>query len=393
VSTDTAWPDFLANCGVLATDIAQAAPHHRSFLAGSNAADPEAWRAATRARFLDLLHYQPPATDPAPELLGQVDHGDFVQESLTIATSPWTRVPLELLIPARPRGGRWPAPGIVGLHCHGGLFRWGREKLVAPADPATDHPALVRYRQELYGGQAFGNELARRGYVVAVIDAFYFGERRLLYPHGQWPEPFQAAEAALEPDSEEWLELLMQAHKDIQPRVAGAVYQAGATWPGIFLSDDRRTIDFLQSRAEVDGDRIGCVGLSVGGTRSGFLAAADERVKAAVAVGWLSGIGDWLPVGDWPHSMGWVHYVPGMFTEFDLPDVATLACPRSLLIYQGLRDTLFPTEASARALERVRQGFKLAGHPERFVGKMFDVPHTFNPAMQDEAFRWLDESL
>jgi hypothetical protein len=73
--------------------------------------------------------------------------------------------------------------------------------------------------------------------------------------------------------------------------------------------------------------------------------------------------------------------------------VATLASPRSLLIFQGLRDTLFPTQAAARALDRVRQGFERAGHPDRFVGKMFDVPHTFDPAMQSEAFRWLDDSL
>lgn len=388
------WPDFLANCGVFAAAIAGAARHDRSFVEERyQAGDLRAWLDETRARYLDLLHYAPPAADLAPEVVHREDYGDFTRETLWITTAPWSRIPCDILIPKRPRGGQWPAPAVVALHCHGGVFRWGREKVIASADPASDHPFMQRYRESMYGGRGYANELARRGYVVASIDAFYFGERRLRYAHGDWPEAYRAAEAALEPDSEQWLTLLNRAHQETQARVAGALFQAGVTWPGVFVSDDRRTIDYLQSRPEVDAQRIGCVGLSVGGYRSELLTAADERIRAAVAVGWLCGLGDLWPVGRWPNSMGWVHYIPGMYQELDLPDLTMLACPRPLLIMQGRKDRLFPPESSLQAFDRIGAAYAKAGVAERFTGRMFDVPHQFNLSMQEEAFDWLDRWL
>jgi dienelactone hydrolase len=391
MSSAAGWPDFLANPGVFAAAVAEAAPHERSFLSDRyQTADFERWAAETRARFVDLLHYAPPGCDPAPEVIERRDYGDFTRETLLLSTAPWSRVPCDVLVPKRPRGGRWPAPAIVGLHCHGGVFRWGREKIVAAADSESEHPVLRRYRQSLYGGRGYANELARRGYVVAVIDAFYFGERRLSYAHGEWPEAYRAAEAALEPESDEWLRLLDRTHQEVMPRVAGALFQAGVTWPGVFVWDDRKTIDYLQTRGEVDAERIGCVGLSVGGYRSALLAAADQRIKAAVTVGWMCGLGELWPIGRWMHSAGWVHYVPGMYWEMDLPDVASLTCPRGLLVMQGKQDRLFPPEGQQRALDHVSAVYAKAGHAERFAGRMFDVPHQFNLEMQEEAFAWLD---
>ena len=388
------WPDFLANCGTFARAAAAAAPHDRSFLADHyRASDLDAWLAETRARLVDLLHYAPAAGDLAPELESREDGHGFSRETVWISTSPWSRIRCELLLPTRPRDDRWPAPAIVALHCHGGWYRWGREKIVAPADPAADHPALVRYRQTNYGGRGYANELARRGYVVAVIDSFYFGERRLRWEHGAWPDPYRVEETALEPDTEEWLTLLNRAHWETQPRVAGALFQAGVTWPGVFAWDDRRTIDYLQSRPEVDPARIGCVGLSVGGYRSALLASVDVRIKAAVAVGWLCGLGDLWPVGRWPHSLGWVHYVPGLYQELDLPDAMALACPRALLVMQNRDDLHFPRAGMERAVARIAASYAKAGVDDRFRARIGDGGHEFNLAMQDEAFAWLDTQL
>ena len=392
VTTDSPFPDFLAAPGVFARAVAQAAPHHRSFLRPHfQPADFAGWSRETRARFVDLLHYAPPPTDLAPEIVARYDYPDFTRESLLISTAPWSRVPCDLLLPKRPRAS--PGPAIVALHCHGGAFRWGREKVLEAPDPESENPVLRRYRQTLYGGRAYANALARRGYVVAVIDAFYFGDRGLRYPHGDWPEARRAEEAALDPESEPWLKLLDRTHQETMPRVAGALYQAGATWPGVFVWDDRRTVDLLQSRPEVDPRRIGCVGLSVGGYRSALLAAADERIKAAITVGWMCGLGELWPIGRWMNSAGWVHYVPGLYHEMDLPDVASLTCPRALMVMQGKQDRLFPPEGQQRALDHVAAAYAKAGFAAHFTGRMFDVPHQFNLDMQDEAFTWLDRSL
>src|SRR4051794_12301520 len=194
MAAEASWPDFLANCGTFAAAVAAAAPRHRSFLDGHYAAgDLDAWLGETRPRFLDLLHYAPPPCDLAPEVTGRQDYGDFVRETLLISTAPWSRVPCDLLVPKRPRGGQWPAPAIVALHCHGGVFRWGREKIVAPADPAADHPALQRYRDTLYGGRAHAGELARRGYVVGGGDRLFLRRRAPGPPPPRPPPPPSAA--------------------------------------------------------------------------------------------------------------------------------------------------------------------------------------------------------
>jgi dienelactone hydrolase len=73
-----------------------------------------------------------------------------------------------------------------------------------------------------------------------------------------------------------------------EPLVGRTIYSAGFTWSGVMFTDDVRTVDYLITRPEVDPDRIGCVGLSVGGLRSCHLAALDDRIKAAVVVGWLA---------------------------------------------------------------------------------------------------------
>jgi hypothetical protein len=93
------------------------------------------------------------------------------------------------------------------------------------------------------------------------------------------------------------------------------------------------------------------------------------------------------------HSAGWVHYVPGMFQEMDLPDVAALACPRALMVMQGRQDRLFPPDGMQRALDHLGAAYAKAGCAGRFSGRMFDVPHQFNQAMQEEAFVWLDRWL
>ena len=357
------------------------------------AADVERWSAELRPRLIDLLHYAPPPVDLAPELLSREDHGDHVRERLTFATSPWSRVPCDLLIPKRPRDGAWPAPAVVALHCHSGVYRWGIEKIVEAADPAHEHPFLPSFRDRAYGGRGYANALARRGYVVAVIDAYYFGQRGLGYPHGQWPEPYRADEASLEPDTDPWLSLLTRAHREQQGRVAGAIFQAGATWPGLHVWDDRKTIDLLQSRPEVDPSRIGTVGLSVGGYRAAHLVAADERIRAAAVVGWMCSFAELWPLSAWPNTVGWMHYVPGLFPQLDLPDVALLACPRPLLVIQGSQDRLFPLDGVKRTLAHIRAGYEKAGAAERYASTIYDAPHRFDLAMQQEAFAWLDRWL
>src|SRR5213078_1547442 len=76
-----------------------------------------------------------------------------------------------------PKKGKRPLPAVVALHDHGGFYLWGKEKLVETED---EHPVVTDFKKRYYAGSSIATELVRRGYVVIVIDMFYWGERRML---------------------------------------------------------------------------------------------------------------------------------------------------------------------------------------------------------------------
>ena len=342
--------------------------------------DLAAWQATARAKVLEHLFYAPAPIAPAPVALRREDRGEYIQEDFTFQTTPDVRVPACLLIPA---GARRPAPGIVVLHCHGGFYVWGRDKVVARE---AEHPALREYKQELYAGKSIATELVRRGYVVLTIDMFYWGERRMLLdedpPSYRDPSRMTGEEIAA----------FNRRSQQAEQLVARSLFAAGITWPGVLLWDDLRSLDYLASRPEVDAERLGCVGLSVGGYRSFVLAALDPRIRAAVAVGWMSSFGAHIR-RHVVNSIGLTFHIVGLYRYLDLPDFAALIAPRPVLVINGSKDQLFPPEGVKTAFEKIEKCFAKAGVPERQRCRLYDAPHEFNLEMQSEAWEWLDRNL
>ncbi len=353
--------------------------HSDSFLAGRFATFPE-FQAAARATLLELLHYRPAPVDPSPEVLELVDCGEYTREKILFSTSPILRVPAYVLIPKNLKA---PAPAIVDLHSHGGMFLFGKEKVV---DLGTDnHPAMVPYHRENYEGRPTATALVRRGYVVITIDAFMFGERRILMDsnlEAGWNRANYSMETVRQ---------LNQICRSKESTLVKALILAGTTWPGIVFWDDVRTVDYLVSRPEVDPKRLGCVGVSMGGYRSLFLAALDPRIRAACVTGFMSTVSPMIRAHLDTHS--WIHFLPELHRHLDWPDVAALTAPRSLLVQQCSKDGLFPLSGMQESVETISTLFDRAGVRERFTGRFYDTPHQFNRMMQDDAFAWLDREL
>lgn len=336
-----------------------------------------AWKRKARGRLLDLLHYAPPKCDPRPELLERVDCGDYFRELVHFNTTPDIRVPAYVLIPKR---AKLPAPGIVALHDHGAYYFWGKEKLV---EFENEHPSLTAFKQQYYGGVSTASELARQGYVVIVIDMFYWGERRMLLEGD--PEDWRARPASI---TTERVKQFNQRASLSEPLVGRSIYAAGFTWPAVIFWDDVRTVDYLVTRPEVDAKRIGCVGLSVGGFRSCHLAALDDRIKAAVVVGWMTSFPHQLRK-QIVHTIGHTMLVPGLYQQMDYPDVAALAMPSALMVINGSKDTLFHPDGVSAAFEKLTACYQKAGRPEQLRLRLHDTPHEFNREMQAEAWAWL----
>jgi hypothetical protein len=129
----------------------------------------------------------------------------------------------------------------------------------------------------------------------------------------------------------------------------------------------------------------------MGGYRSMYLTALDERIRAGCVVGFMSTVRPMLRAHVDTHS--WVHFLPELHRHLDWPDLASLAAPRALLVQHCARDQLFPPAGMRAAVERIGAVYARAGIKDRFSGRFHDVPHRFTRAMQDEAFAWLDQQL
>jgi dienelactone hydrolase len=335
------------------------------------------WKKEARAKVLDLLHYTPERCDPAPEIVERIDQGEYIREKLYFNTTPVIRVPAYLLVPKR--GGK-RQPAIVALHDHGGFYLWGKEKLV---QTENEPPVLKKWRDDAYGGKSIAGVLAAMGYVVLVIDMFYWGERRMTLDDD--PADWRDRPPTI---SMERINAFNQRSSQNEQLVGRTIYSAGFTWPGIMFWDDIRSVDYLLTRPEVDPDRIGCVGLSVGGVRSAHLAALDPRIKAAVVVGWMTSVPAQLK-HHIRNTIGHTKVIPGLYRLMDYPDVAALAMPASLLVINGKKDGLFEPGGVNTAFEKLANCYKKAGIPERLKTRLYDSPHEFNTEMQEEAWDWL----
>jgi len=138
----------------------------------------------------------------------------------------------------------------------------------------------------------------------------------------------------------------------------------------------------------VDPNRIGCVGLSVGGLRSCHLAALDPRIKASVVVGWMASFPAQLK-SKIRNTIGHTKLVPGLYRYLDFPDVATLAIPSAMLVINGSKDGLFDLDGVRASFTKLQAAWTKAGVPERLRTHLYDTPHEFNAEMQSEAWSWL----
>lgn len=349
----------------------------------------DAWKTAARSVLRDRLGYQPTARPIGADLVRREERDGFSIEVVNIHATAAYSIPARVLVPAN-RTGRLPA--VLALHCHSGRYTWGHEKVLSsPGESAS----LTMFRNGTYA-RPWAEALVRRGYIVIAIDAFYFGARRLrveeIDPERVFPEVREALTLMRNTtaDSPAWITAVNKVCSFYEHHTAKTITATGATWTGLHVWDDLRSVDYLCSRTDVDPARIGCVGLSGGGFRTAMTIAADPRIKAACVTGWMTEFAHQLR-NHIRHT--WMVFTPGLYRSLDLPDAAALHAPGALLVQQCRRDTLYPLAGMQGAVDKLARIYAKAGRAEKFRGTFYDEPHSFQPPMQEEAFDWLDRWL
>ncbi|MEZ5399693.1 MAG: hypothetical protein R2729_08480 [Bryobacteraceae bacterium] len=346
--------------------------------------DLRAWRREARNRYLDALA-QPP-TGPAPR--AQVQHR-FEYDGLAIEHLQWQLPygpPTEAVF-LKPAGATGKLPGVIGLHDHGGNKYFGTRKITRIS--ADQHPLMKAHQDHYYGGAAWANELAKRGYAVLVHDAFTFASRRVRA--NDLPERIRPGLVERDPESEAEIKAYNSFAGGHEHLVAKSLFCAGSTWPGVFTGEDQRALDYLCSRPDVDATRVGCCGLSGGGLRTVYLTGADPRIRCSAAVGMMTTWRDYLLNKCYTHT--WMIYIPGLSRDLDYPEILGLNVPAPVMVLNNHEDQLFTVPEMEHADRILGEVYQKAEAADRYKMQFYPGPHKFDREMQRDAFAWFDKWL
>lgn len=270
----------------------------------------------------------------------RVEGDGFVRQTISFVAEANDRVPAHLYLPQGRRAGQ-RAPAMLALHPTSPL---GKE-VVAGLGPRAN--------------RAYALELAQRGYVVLAPD---------YPPFGDYKYDFEADE-----------------------------YVSG-TMKGIF--NHMRSVDLLQSLEQVDGQRIGVIGHSLGGHNAMFVGVFDQRLKVIV-----SSCG-WTPFHDYydGNIKGWTsdRYMPllrdryGLDPDrvpFDFYEVVAALAPRAFFSSSPLGDGNFAVAGVKKAVAEARGVFFLLGAADQLQVRYPDCGHDFPPEIRRQAYAFIDRVL
>jgi cephalosporin-C deacetylase-like acetyl esterase len=301
--------------------------------------DRQAWtqrQTALRQALLTALGPLPATPGPLqPRIVGTLTRPDYRIEKLVFQSQPKVWVTGSVYVPTALKG---KVPAVLVVHGH---WAWARR------DPVVQARCLG---------------LVKLGFLVLAIDAFGAGERHTAPAKGTYHGSLYGA----------------------------TLWPTGQTLAGLQVYDNRRAIDYLLSRDEVDGQNIGITGASGGGNQSMYAGALDDRIRAVVPVCSVGNYQAYLRA-----ACCLCEVVPGALRFTEEGDVLGLVAPRALMILHAAKDAFqFSPEQAAKSVSRAQSIFRVqASDPAALVHRVFDSGHDYNQPMREAMYgfmtRWL----
>jgi len=325
------------------------------FTAPSSRGEWETSRQQIRTQLWQLLGKLPPRpAQPAVTILSREVRDGCVVEKFQFDNGAGATVPGYVVSPTNSSARSQKFPAILYCHWHGGEYDLGKEELF----------------QAKHTPEAPGPALAKRGYVVLAIDSYCFGER-----NGQGPGG---------PDE-----------KGSAGELSASKFQLwfGRTLWGMIVRDDLMALDYLASRPEVDAQRIGVMGMSMGATRAWWLMALDERLAAGVSICCLTRYQNIIEHG-LLKAHGICYFVPGVLNHFDTEAIVALIAPRPALFLDGDSDGTCPVDGIHEIEAKVRPVYGLYRQETNFESIVYPGQgHLYTPEMWRKTLTWLDNNL
>lgn len=272
------------------------------------------------------------------QVLERVSGPHFERRKITFAVEKDDRVPAYLFLP---QGRKGPAPAMLCLHQTTALGK--------------GEPAGLGGSPNLH----YARELAERGFVTLAPDYPNFGDYAIdVYARGY----------------------------------------ASATMKGIW--NHQRAVDLLRSLPEVDPERIGCIGHSLGGHNALFVAAFDERLKVVVSSCGFNSFFKYYG-GDltgWSHA-GYMPRIAAVYGKdparmpFDFTEVLAALTPRAVFVNAPLHDDNFEMSGVQDCLAAARPVYELFQASAHLTAVHPDCGHDFPPAVRKAAYAFVEQVL
>jgi dienelactone hydrolase len=296
-----------------------------------------AWQRRLRAKLTELLGGFPRERCPLnPTVLAVRDLPTHRRTKIVFESRPGLSVLAYLLVPA---GVSAPVPTVVCVPGHGR----GVDDIIDIGRTGGDD------REDGYQ-RGFAIQAVEHGLAVLALEPLGFEHRR-------------------DPATRE-----LGADASACQPAAGAALLLGETMIGWRVWDLLRAVDLIEARPELDARRVGCVGISGGGTCALFSAALDPRIGCAYVSGYLNTFR--ASVMSIPHCID--NYVPGILNWAEMYDVAGLIAPRPLWSEAGEQDPIFPVAAAEESYRRVRAVYEVFGAADRVRQEVFAGGHVFH---------------
>jgi dienelactone hydrolase len=321
---------------VYTRDRYSAAPRRLRFQARTRR-QAEEWQKALRAKLTELIGGIPSASPPLrPVTLETRAFPGYRREKIVFDSRPGVSVLAYLLLPERAQP---PAATVICVPGHGR----GVDDIVGIDEQGLERTDKAGYQHD------FAIQVAEAGMAAVAIEPMAFGCRR---------DPINARQGL--------------SRKGCEPAAGGALL-IGETMIAWRVWDVMRTLDYVATRPELDASRVGCMGISGGGTATLFSAALEPRLRAAMVSGYLNTFRD--SIGSLAHCID--NYVPGILNWAEMHDIAGLIAPRPLFVESGEKDNIFPIAASIESFQHVRDIYAIFQAADRVEQEVFPGEHSF----------------
>jgi len=296
----------------------------------------------TREKLYALLGDLPKASPSITSIsVAEDEYEDFILENLVLELNGIEPVPAYF---TRPKNTSAPYPVILFSHSHGGYYHMGKNELLTPASYGFKIP--------------YAKAMAKLGIACLCIDHWCFGER---------------------------------SGRSEMDTFKSMLWDGKVMW-GMMVYDSLRAVDYLVSRADIDKNRIGALGMSMGSTMSIWVTALDARIKTCVDICCLTDFEE-LENQNGLGGHGIYYYVPALRKYFTMADINALIAPRPHLSTAGLYDALTPVKGLIKIDKELQEVYAKAGAHKKFCLKTYPCGHIETRQMREDILEFIKDSL